>query len=107
MRLLLLLLLASRAALSEIPINDRFSDAILLSGSTVEVTADNTNSTTESGEPAHELSSGRSLWWSWTAPGDGWLTVEVSSNNFTPAFAVYAGAILTNLQFIASTQMRC
>jgi hypothetical protein len=107
MRLLVLLLLLSGAAVSGAPVNDHFFDAVLLSGSSVEVTADNSNATTEPGEPTHELSFGRSLWWSWTAPNDGWLTVDVSSNVFTPAFSLYTGPTLTNLQFIASTQMRC
>jgi hypothetical protein len=40
----------------------------------------------------------RSVWYSWTAPDDGWVYLNFSSAYFEPALAVYKGTNLSSLQ---------
>ena len=79
------------------PTNDNFSNAALLEGATFEITADNAQATVEPGEPAHPPpAAGHTLWWTWTAPGDGWIEFQVDSESAI-ALAIYTGDCLTNL----------
>jgi len=50
--------------------NDGFTDAITITGASGTTTGDNTGATTEVGEPFSWFS-GRTIWWSWTAPESG------------------------------------
>jgi hypothetical protein len=80
------------------PANDDFANAFVLSGTNVTTIADNTEATSEPGEHNHAGSSAEhSVWYSWTAPVPGLVTVAVSGTNFTPAMAAYTGTDLANL----------
>ena len=63
------------------PANDDFVRRIFLSGTVTNWTADNSGATTELGEFLPGGATGRTLWWSWTAPTDG--TVTINANGFT------------------------
>ncbi|NEQ77198.1 MAG: S8 family serine peptidase [Okeania sp. SIO2C9] len=83
--------------------NDDFADRISLSGSEVNETATNENATVESAEPLHAGNDGgASLWWSWTAPSDGTLTVNTGGSDFDTILAAYTGSSLFNLTEVDS-----
>ena len=84
------------------PSNDNFEDAIALSGPEIELTSHNFETTIEDGEPNHlEESAGRSVWWKWTAPKDGRVTVSTDGSEFDTILAIYAGTSLETLALIA------
>ena len=79
-----------------VPANDNFANAIpiTLSNSAATVTGFNTNATSEPGEPAHAGKAGsaiRSVWWKWTAPGAGGVTVDTTNSYFDTTMGVYIG----------------
>jgi hypothetical protein len=63
------------------PVNDNFAQRIVLSATITNWVADNSGATTESGEVLPGGASGRTLWWSWTAPTNG--TVLIGSTGFS------------------------
>ncbi len=88
--------------------NDNFAARAPLVGDYLEVTANNTVATTEIGEPDHAgLSAGASLWWTWTAPTNGWVTLSSRHGAFTPCFAIYRGADLTSLGLVGFSPVKC
>jgi hypothetical protein len=60
------------------PANDDFAQRIMLSGAAASFVADNSGATSESGESPPGGASGRTLWWTWTAPSNGIVTVTTS-----------------------------
>ncbi len=86
------------------PLNDDFASATLLSGGSGESSAIFTEGTLETGEPNATDSSARSLWYQWTAPGDGLFKYRFASDNLSPfdyqfpTVNAYVGTTLTNLQ---------
>ena len=101
--LLSLALAASAGAAA--PANDNFTNAAALSGLPANATGTNVDATTESGEP--ELTdivgtpAGRSVWWSWTAPSDGDVTVDTCGSSFDTVLAVYTGGSVEALTPVA------
>ena len=84
------------------PANDNFADKIDLGNTAPQtVSADNTFASTETGEdifPAFGVSSGASLWWSWTAPSTGYAKFEIlSSPSFYGVVGAYTGDNLLSL----------
>ena len=100
---------ALRAGETAIPaLNDNFAARVALGGDYLEATANNTAATVETGEPDHAgFSAGASLWWTWTAPTNGWVTLSSVQSAFTPCFAVYRGADLTSLGLVAFSPVKC
>jgi len=87
-------------------LNDNFAGAtaIILAGNAAQVTGFNTNATKEGGEPNHAGNSGgRSVWWKWTAPGPGSLTVTTQGSVFDTTLGVYIGPAVNSLTTIASS----
>jgi C1A family cysteine protease len=85
------------------PANDNFSNRALLVGTNVTVTNANLNATAQPGEPAHAgATASHSVWWTWTAPGAGVVTVNTLGSSFDTVLAVYTGSIVTNLTSVAS-----
>jgi len=110
------------------PANDSFSNAInlVLNNNLIKVTGYSTNATKEAGEPNHAGNNGgRSVWWKWTAPGAGSVTVNTGSLNssglidlpssdntmdttydnsstFDTTLGVYTGSSVSNLTTVAS-----
>ena len=87
--------------------NDAFSSAIVCSGPSFTMTGSNVGATKEAGEPSHAgRSSGKSVWWTWTAPGSGKLTLSTSGSTFDTLLAVYTGAAVSSLRSVASNDDR-
>ncbi len=85
------------------PPNDNFADRIVLTGGVVSVTGSNVNATMEPGEPYHYASTGgKSVWWTWTAPASGPVTIDTIGSSFDTILAVYTNTVLNNLTRIAS-----
>jgi subtilisin family serine protease len=73
-------------------VNDNFSAAVPLIGQSGSVYADNIDATQETGEPAHAGNSGgRSVWWTWTPPLTGPVTLATLGSDFDTLLAVYTG----------------
>ncbi|HEX8205644.1 MAG TPA: hypothetical protein VF587_06265, partial [Solirubrobacteraceae bacterium] len=91
-----------RVVLSPPPANDDFADATLLTGASTAGSGSNVSATKESGEPTHCCGYGeQSVWWRWTAPADGRVTVDLSSSTFDWVAAVYTGSTLSGLTAVA------
>lgn len=85
------------------PINDGFSARLVLSGSTPSATGTNAGASRQAGEPTHAGNSGgRSVWWSWTAPASGFVTVSTAGSAFDTLLAVYSGTTLEALVPVAA-----
>ena len=92
------LLLAGTWKSGAAPTNDNFADSILFTASSTNFIADNSLATAESGEPLHAPpAAGHSLWWTWIAPGNGWLEFSENYPSAPVSIAVYTGSALTNL----------
>ena len=83
---------------------DDFDQRIPLIGAPVTyVDLQNTGATKETGEPNHAGNTGgKSVWWTWTAPTSGSVTLTTAGSNFRNALAVYTGSAVTNLTGIAA-----
>lgn len=83
------------------PANDNFSSAAILrlSGSqTTFVKGYNTNATKEAGDPRQgDNPGGRSVWWRWTAPSNGSVTLDTRGSYFDTTLGVYTGSSLASL----------
>lgn len=90
---------------STVPANDSFANAtaITVSGSSQAVTGTNIQASKETGEPRHaDSAGGRSVWWKFTAPTAGRMTVTTLGSNFDTLLAAYTGAAVGTLTVIAS-----
>jgi subtilisin family serine protease len=80
--------------------NDDFQDAATVSGSTV--SGSTANATRQLGEPAHGGTGGSaSIWYRWTAPATGTLTLTTQGSSFDTLLGVYTGASVSTLSTLA------
>jgi hypothetical protein len=85
------------------PANDSFDSRIVLAGANVSTTGANNSATLQSGEPRIAgISGGHSVWWSWTAPASGQVTISTAGSDFDTLLGVYTGTALSSLQTITS-----
>ncbi len=93
------------------PANDAFANAqaITLSNNSASVTGTNVGATKEGGEPNHaNTAGGKSVWYSWTAPSNGSLTVDTrgsttaSNAMLDTTLGVYTGSSVGSLSQIGS-----
>ena len=85
-----------------VPANDNFANRIILTGSNIATNGSNVGATYEPNEPMHLVTfGGKSVWWSWTAPASGGVTLTVSNNALDTLVCVYKGTSLANLVFVA------
>ena len=88
------------------PPNDDFADRTPITGKNDFATGWNGTATKEPGEPSHAPPpfSGpfKSIWWTWTAPGDGRVKFSTMGSSFDTAIAIYTGTALNNLTQLAS-----
>src|SRR5439155_60285 len=85
------------------PANDAFANAQSISGTSGSVTGSNANATKESGEPYHAGDAGgRSVWYYWTAPGSGSVTIDTVGSTFNTLLGVYTGGSVSGLTTVAS-----
>ncbi|MEZ5789433.1 MAG: hypothetical protein R3D34_01050 [Nitratireductor sp.] len=90
--------------------NDNFPGTTI-TGSTGSLTSSNTTATGQAGEPATYGGGGLdTMWYSWTAPSNGVLTVETCSatqTNFDTTLKTYTGTAVNALTTIASDDDSC
>ncbi len=85
------------------PANDRFANRALLTGQAAEAFANTTLATREAGEPAHAgIPGDHSVWWTWTAPANGFVTINTLGSDFATVLAVYLGNSLSGLMVVAT-----
>lgn len=85
------------------PVNDNFANAQVFSGMSGQVTGTNVASTVEAGEPTHALNrGGGSVWYKYTAPGNGVLRMNTMGSGFNTLLAVYQGTAMNNLKLVAA-----
>jgi hypothetical protein len=86
------------------PANDTFSARSQITGLDFFARTNTLLATRDLGEPGHAGQiGGHSIWWSWTAPSDGVVTLLVTNTAIEqPLLAVYQGATLNSLQLVAS-----
>ncbi len=87
------------------PANDDFATAAPLGLTTASVSfwATSEGASRQSGEPQHSnVPDGASVWWHWTAPTPGPLSVTTSGSRFDTVLAAYTGTALGGLTRIAS-----
>ncbi|MEZ5414237.1 MAG: immunoglobulin domain-containing protein [Opitutaceae bacterium] len=84
------------------PGNNNFASAysISLSSGTTQATGENFYANKEAGEPDHdpgEGAGGQSVWWKWTAPSNGDVTVDTKNSTFDTLLGVYTGGSVSSL----------
>lgn len=91
------------------PPNDAFAAATVLSALPVAVSGTTAQATREAGEPDHYTENkpdagwwlgDHSVWYQWTAPGNGLVTVDVCTGAIDSIVAVYSGSTISNLSRI-------
>ncbi len=84
------------------PANDLFASRKVITGTNVTVTGSSFGATLETGEPYHAgISGGASVWWTWTAPTAGTVTISTSGSSFDTLLGVYSGASISTLTDVA------
>lgn len=82
--------------------NDQFASRIQIPSAGGVVTGSNTNATKESGEPNHgNATGGKSVWWTWTAPASGLVSISLDGSSFDTTLGVYQGTLVNSLTSIA------
>jgi hypothetical protein len=87
------------------PANDAFASATVISGTSGSLTSTNVDATTEVDEP--EVGGGpafHSVWFTWTAPSDGFLVTSTVGSAIDSQIAIYEGATLATLDQLAARQ---
>jgi len=85
------------------PANDKFANAAALTGMSVTVTGTNVGATKEPGEPAIVGNAGgKSVWYTWTAPASGKVSLNTHGSNFDTLLGVYTGDAVSSLKLVAS-----
>ena len=83
--------------------NDDFSACEAISGPEGTVRGQTRGASKEPSEPAHAgYTGGRSVWYDWTAPADGYFSFGVHSEQFAAALGVYTGGNVASLESVTS-----
>jgi hypothetical protein len=83
-------------------VNDFFVNAIALSGTSGMVSGGNTNATKEAGEPYIVGNpGGKSVWWSFTPPADGVLTLNTTNSTIDTLLGLFTGPDVADLTPVA------
>jgi len=85
------------------PANDDFANARVIGGSQGVTTGSSLNATKQPGEPNHAgRPGGQSVWFRWTAPSSGTVTMGTWASAFDTVLAVYTGGSLGGLTQVAA-----
>jgi hypothetical protein len=79
--------------------NDFFKDRIRLYGTSIETKGDNISATTEPGDVYEDYPTARTVWWTWTAPVDGRVTIDTSKSNFFSYIYIFFGDTIDTLSY--------
>ncbi|MBS0631493.1 MAG: matrixin family metalloprotease [Verrucomicrobia bacterium] len=85
------------------PVNDNFANAtvLVLPGNSLQVTGTNVGATREPGETNHVgVAQGHSVWWKWTAPSSGSVSVSTYGSNYDTVMSVYTGTAVNALTLV-------
>ncbi len=83
--------------------NNLFVNRQQIKGALVNVSGSNVGATREAGEPNIEgVSGGKSVWWTWTAPVAGRVTISTAGSSFDTTLGVYRGSSVSGLTRVAS-----
>ncbi len=86
-----------------IPSGDGFATRAAVSGANFVVFGTLAGATSEPGEPIILGSSGaQTLWWSWTAPVGGMVSLDLAGSDYSFPVGVFTGSALSNQVLIAS-----
>jgi hypothetical protein len=81
--------------------NNNFANRIQLHGVSAVATSYNAGATPQAGEPMFGNSSCKTVWWSWTAPVSGTVSIDLSGSDYSFPVAVFTGSTLAQLQMVA------
>jgi len=81
--------------------NDNFSHRIIIRGVSVVATGYNVGATYQSGAPVLGGSSGKTVWWSWTAPVSGSVSLDLTGSDYSFPVGVFTGSSISNLRLVA------
>lgn len=85
------------------PANNNFANRIALTGASVSTTGTNIGASLQAGEPRIVgQQGGHSVWWSWTAPATGLVTISTSGSDFDTLLGVYTGSAVNSLRLMAA-----
>jgi hypothetical protein len=87
-----------------VPANNDFANAQIIFGCFGSVNGTNVEANKEIGEPSHSPdgnAGGHSVWYEWTAPSSGNVTVTTAGSTYDTLLAVYTGNSVTSLTAIA------
>ncbi len=78
--------------------NDPFANRVQIPPAGGTVTGSNVDATKEAGEPNHgDVSGGKSVWWTWTAPANGIVNIGTDGSSFDTTLGVYQGTDVASL----------
>ncbi|HYG23930.1 MAG TPA: Ig-like domain-containing protein [Verrucomicrobiae bacterium] len=83
--------------------NDRFSRRISLKGSSPTAAANSAAATLERGEARRSGRAGASVWYTWTAPANGWVYAVAQGDGWVPLIAISEGSSISRLKEIAAS----
>jgi hypothetical protein len=85
------------------PVNDFFVNSIALTNAAGTNSVNTQKATREAGEPNHAgILPAKSVWWTFTAPADGTLSLSTSNSTFDTVLAIYQGPSVNQLVNVAS-----
>jgi hypothetical protein len=85
------------------PPNDSFNNRIILTGTNITAAGSNRNASKQNGEPDHAGNiGGASIWWAWTAPTNGDVTINTDGSDFDTLLGVYTGPSVSGLSLVVS-----
>jgi hypothetical protein len=85
------------------PSNDAFSNAQTITGVNGVANGNNTGASRESGEPLITGNmGGASIWYSWTAPSTGFVTISTFGTGFDTLLGIYTGSSVNNLTLVTA-----
>lgn len=88
--------------------SDAFASAEDLTPTSFTLWADNSLATSEPNEPnPGDLGSGATLWWKWTAPTNGELSIASEGGPFESVFSVFKGESIDSLTEVAASEIKC
>jgi len=82
------------------PANDNFANALSLPTEAAgQISSANRYASKETGEPNHGYNGGgKSLWWKWIPPDNGYFSFDTYGSSFDTLLAVYTGSALVSLK---------
>ncbi len=92
------------ATTADIPSNDNFSNALAIPPGGITNSVNTTYASKEPHEPNHAGNAGgHSVWWTWTSPGIGTVTISTYGSAFETLLGVYTGSSVTNLTVVTNS----